>query len=61
MTGEEEGQTEEKVSEWSTISMPKAILARVDAIFGRLGYVSKSEYIRAATLKQLRQDEGADE
>lgn len=45
---------------WASISLPESVLGRVDAIFERLGYTSRAEYVRHATLKQLREDEGAE-
>lgn len=44
-------------TETTNVSLPKVLLARVDAIFLGLGYTSRAEYIRAAIQRQLASDE----
>jgi hypothetical protein len=59
---EEEGikaqENNSSATETTTVSLPKALLARVDAILEVKGYVSRAEYVRAAIQKQLASDEG---
>jgi metal-responsive CopG/Arc/MetJ family transcriptional regulator len=60
MTGEEEAGTvkaDKKVSDWAPVSLPKALLSRIDAVYEKLGYRSRAEYVRYAVLKQLDPDE----
>jgi hypothetical protein len=45
-------------TEYGVVRLPKVILSRVEAIFAKQGYTSVTDYIRAATLKQLASDEG---
>lgn len=45
------------VTETTTVSLPRVLIARVDSIFESLGYTSRAEYIRAAIIKQLASDE----
>lgn len=44
-------------TETTNVSLPKVLVARVDAIFLGLGYTSRAEYIRAAMQRQLVSDE----
>ena len=44
-------------SKWRQVPLPKALVDRVDAIFERRGYNSRSEYVRMAVMKQVDQDE----
>ena len=50
-------KTEKRKSDWAPVSLPKALLLRVDAVYEALGNRSRAEYIRCAILKQLSEDE----
>jgi metal-responsive CopG/Arc/MetJ family transcriptional regulator len=54
-----EGKPENKdeLSRWLTIALPRALVARVEWIYEKKGYVSRADYIRAAIQKQLASDE----
>jgi metal-responsive CopG/Arc/MetJ family transcriptional regulator len=47
--------------DWTTIKVPKALMERVEALLRARGYVSRSEYVRAAIITQLASDEGKDD
>ena len=55
---ERTAENNNSATETTTVSLPKALLERVDAISKDLGYVSRAEYVRAAIQKQLASDEG---
>ena len=44
--------------EWASVSLPRVLLTRVDAIFEERGYSSRADYIRSAIQRQLDADEG---
>ncbi len=49
--------TEKKPSDWTPVSLPKALVLRIEAVYEKLGYRSRAEYVRYAILKQLDGDE----
>jgi metal-responsive CopG/Arc/MetJ family transcriptional regulator len=51
------GGSGKKSSDWTPVSLPKGLVSRIDAVFGKLGYRSRAEYVRHAILKQLDGDE----
>ena len=53
----ETGASEKKGSDWTPVSLPKGLVSRVDAVYEKLGYRSRAEYVRYAILKQLDGDE----
>lgn len=50
----EEGGTKR---EYGFVRLPRTILSRVEGVYPSKGYTSSTEYIRAAVLKELAQDE----
>ena len=51
------GASEKKGSDWTPVSLPKGLVSRVDAVYEKLGYRSRAEYVRYAIIKQLDVDE----
>ena len=55
------GETEKDANgrtDMTSIKVPKALMARVEALLESKGYVSRSEYVRTAIQRQLASDEG---
>jgi len=52
-----EGPKPKKESDWFPVSIPKAILPKIDAVYELKGFRSRAAYVRNAVLKQLEIDE----